>query len=658
MVGGDFTSPKTLGELTFGATISGMRRIQLDGIKLPRMPAVHVSRTPPPYPPPRERVSIVNTRIPSTSESPALNMGMLLPVDERTFPRFAKLGSGLEWPYYPHPRVDLLIPSHYLYSEWLRSVLSVVLFLTPSDIGLPYSWKVCRRTALRYIASVYDRQKLITDLLTIRYSLDFLVRDIQAQRRIAYGLRLPSVIENRVLSELSSGKTVFSPMCVEWLLAEAIAAPPPPWGLLPKLEGSDELEQFLFPTLTHDHPPTERQLLRAILLAQEGYFHDKGSPSASSTESLLTEVTAGMLETSDLDPLQHLATSAYLWEQESDDVKVKNHWRDSMLNTFVENTGITYPRFLGLVLLECITLRNQVSSISTKLSNIGQLDVTAVRKGFTSKELHSFEMLVKDHMTVSIPDLSSRLHDAIGYQGWGSLPSKPLIHVDCPPFLDINGELIPLGYGRLVRRARTVILTILERFAYKQPRSLYGKACFEAMVLDLAAQLRPRYHIATDSDIERVVGKSHPKPDLVLALDRSVLVVEVFASEIGDGVRTGKLSAIIGRNSRYVHKRHQAVAIEPDVPRIARELFNWSTVTDISHLVVVEEVTPNNPVLEAILKDRGRETGKIVCSIDEFLSLVALAVRGWSVPEMVRSWQSSPEPISLGCVSTTLPSYQ
>ena len=617
------------------------------GVNLSRPPALHVSRTPVPYPLPTEQLATINTGIPMPSDSPAVNMGMLLPINDRVLPTFPNLGLGLETPFYPHPAVDLLIPLRSLYHQWAKNELGVVLFLTPSDIGLPYSASIGTRAALRYIASVGDRTQLITNLATVRTSIDLLMNNIPAQQRIARAMRMPTAIENKILSELSSGKVLFSPMCVEWLLAEAVAAHPSPWGLLPKIDGSDDLEKSFFPSLAYGYPPSESQDFRAIFFAQQGFFHDERSLSNSTTNSLLTEISAGILEMSDLDPLHHISVSAHIWRARSSGTS-GYEWRQSMLDTFRDVTGLTYRRFLGLIMLACFDIMSLTAEFYNPSIKSPRADILKYFKAYLPEDLELLRSLINNNMSSSLSDLQRVLRGDRHYQGFGHLHPRVLANVDIPPLLEANGRYLVLGLGRLVRSARTVILDVLREAQHTDPRGLYGKHCFEITILEIASQLEPRHRIASGNDIEAILGKSHTKPDLLIVHDRYALVIEVYANSIDGTVRGGNRTAIIGRHSRYRGKLKQALSIGDNVSTVTGELFNWSTVVKTVNLVVVEDMSPNNPVLDVVLKERGHKQNKIACSIDEFLRLVGLGYRGWSVPRLVMTWQNGSQNGPLG----------
>ena len=628
-------------EHAFVATMAAMRKTHQLGINLSRTPALHYSRTPVPHPLPREPVPMVDIDLPMPTDSPAVNMGMLLPVNERAIPTFPNLGLGLETPFYPHPNLDLLIPLHSLYRHWLKTDMPVVLFLTPSEIGIPYSAEVCRRSALRYLASVRDRAQLIVNLTSIRTTLEIVINNHPAQRRIAHAMAMPAEIENRILADLSSGKVLFSPVCVEWLLAETVTAEQPPWGVPSKIDGCDDLEKLFFPSLAYGHPASESQDLRAILFAQQGFFHGDRPFAEPATDALLTEMVAGMLASGDSRPLRHISVSAHIWRaRRSSTAGYK--WRHSMLKTFERATGLTYQRFLALILLACMDITKTVGDLSDNPPTFAKPDIIERLNLFSSDELASFESLIDNYMSISESELRSILRDGGNYRGWGYLESRSLDVLDIPPFIRINGQFVLLGLGRLVRSARTLMFTVLSENGHKSPRGLYGKFCFETTIIELANQLIPRHLVASDDDMEPILGKSHSKPDLLIAHNRQALVVEVYANSIDGRVRKGDHSAIFGRYSRYRSKLKQARAVVEDISTLTSELFNWSKVERVVELVVVEDMSPNNPILEVILKQKGHEHTKIACSIDEFLGLIALGHRGWSVPEIVVGWQKGP----------------
>ena len=600
-----------------------------------------------PYPLPKEPMATINLGIPMPSDSPAVHMGVLLPMNGRVVPTFPNLGLGLETPFYPHPAVDLLIPLRSLYHQWAKNEIGVVLFLTPSDIGLPYSASIGRRAALRYIASVGDRTQLISNLASIRTSIDLLMNNLHAQQRIARAMRMPTEIENKILAELSSGKVLFSPMCVEWLLAEAAAADPPPWGLLPKVDGSDDLERAFFPSLAHGHPPSESQDFRTIFFAQQGYFHDARSLANSTTDSLLTEISAGILETSDLYPLHHLSVSAHIWRARSSETD-GYQWRQSMLARFQEATGISYRRFLGLITLACFDTMSLTVEFYNPSIDSQRPEILSYLETYSPEDHEALRSLISNHMSVSLADLRRELRAAKNYQGYGHLHPRVLANLDIPPLLEADGRYVLLGLGRLVRSARMVILDVLRDAQHTDPRGLYGKHCFETAIVDIASQLEPRHRVASGSDIEAILGKSQSKPDLLIVHDRYALIVEVYANSIDGPVRGGNRAAIIGRHSRYRGKLKQALSIRNRLSTVTGDLFNWSKVEKTVNLVVVEDMSPNNPVLDVVLKERGQEQTKIACSVDEFLRLVGLGCRGWSVPRLVMTWQDGSENGPLG----------
>ena len=106
-------------------------------------------------------------------------------------------------------------------------------------------------------------------------------------------------------------------------------------------------------------------------------------------------------------------------------------------------------------------------------------------------------------------------------------------------------------------------------------------------------------------------------------------------------IAAGDPAAIAGKCEDYHREADQAEAMARRLRDLVRA-YELPGVHSWSYLVVTDQALPTNPALAAALRRvRPTRNPRFVCSIEEFELLVDAGIRGWSVPSLVRGWQTS-----------------
>ena len=240
--------------------------------------AIHILRTPPPGPVERRVLPTLSWLGIAPSPHPIASHDLLLrnlELPRRFFPEttwfLPQPDGGPLVPWRRHPRVDLMVPVVLVNEVLMAERWRIATFLTPSSIGLTYSFDSLSRAGLRVLASVMDRETLIRWLARLLVALEANGHGSRLEVELAKEMGLPGPLGPSLVSRVSRDQPLFGPACIRWLLSEVLAAPAPPFGMPRRGNAGKEIEEFLFPSVAAGRAPTRQELLRAVFVLHEDF---------------------------------------------------------------------------------------------------------------------------------------------------------------------------------------------------------------------------------------------------------------------------------------------------------------------------------------------------------------------------------------------------
>ena len=268
--------------------------------------------------------------------------------------------NGLMVPWRKHPTRDLIVPVDYINELHQRDRWRVGTFLSPSVIGLTYSGEALRAAGLRVFASVPDREALVGWLASLLSSLEIHGYGSSYETSLARAMALPGPLGPALVGAVRPHTPLFAPACVRWVLSEALAAPPWPFGLPARASLGAEIEALLFPSLLRGRSPTEQELLRALFVLQEEFYLGPGRIADVDGEWVLSMAAAHAFGVHLFSKAgERVVRARHMWLTEDDHPKIPpRELRPSRLRQlFAERTGISVDMFMSITTIILTVLR-------------------------------------------------------------------------------------------------------------------------------------------------------------------------------------------------------------------------------------------------------------------------------------------------------------
>ena len=569
-------------------------------------------------------------------ENPGLELvirDLLLPDRlQPMLPTFYGATSGFVSPFYPHPNLDLHIPRHPLtLKDGIHSLVTTN--VTPRCIGLTFTDDTFRRSSLRLLASIQDREGLLHLLFNLSKLVELRGFDLTIQKTIARDMRLRQPLQHRLLKEIGPQRILFDKACLQWLIEETLAANPPPWGIPAPTTGTRELERLCFPSLASNVPARVFEVLRAVFFAHQG-FVSQDVPSEDNEEDLaLSILTASSLREIDLFPASTLGRMTRIWNNDPNQRATRR-----LLSAFKDKTGIDYRR---LILFVCLMSFAEASKSNPKPTEGQFLGVLHSIDSFERSRLMDFLI---ERCSAPLPHLRRSVlkelkAESVDYRGWGDVPVNRVRVFAKYPII-VGDSRVHVNTGQLTLRIRELMFEVADEAGVADPKGLYGQV-FEGYVAQLASHVTPRHQIVTESAIRKVIGKDRSVPDLLIGFDGNLLSVEIYSNFPKEPIWKGELGAVKNQLGRYRRKHSQTAAINPFLSEIAQQCFGWHGVKNITRLLVTEEAPTITP-----LTTQQRQVA--ICPIAAFERLIGLAAHGWIASDLVDRWQKDNPSVPLG----------
>lgn len=161
---------------------------------------------------------------------------------------------------------------------------------------------------------------------------------------------------------------------------------------------------------------------------------------------------------------------------------------------------------------------------------------------------------------------------------------------------------------------------------------------FEAAVHDIACTLRPRHTVIGGDEIDSVSVPGLRRGDLIVAQSDQVVVFEVGLQPVRSNAALGSRVAVDDLLRRYAIKTEQARETVRS-NHVLNTLLPPSLQRAVTCIHIVDEPLPLNPMQARRLQDFAPGVpGRFVIGVDEFVDLVELSHRGWSLPSLVFGW--------------------
>jgi hypothetical protein len=625
-------------------------------------PAIYVCRFPVPQPRPfRASIAVPFVAPPAWAPGALAQERLALPQ------RF----HGVEYPLLPDD-VDagtvplwaepsdspLLLPADVILRRRAASEWGASTFITLEDLGEAIPTEVVAAVAWWVLARV-DRVAVLAWLAELALVVEVAGRDRAAMEAIATTVGLPSMLAGHLVAHVRSGRPLFHPRAVLWILRELAAADPEElagrasWRPLASCSSSYDpsvTAHSLFPGVARGGAPDDADLARAVWLLQQG-FHgfdiaDDDLPDrlASMSAALGFRFTLN----------NRWSTALDQWFQ---------MWRvpDSHPNTvgagvppsaararFEETVGVPPHEWLAGIWALC--MRWTMSALpGIRHTVTGDPDLLfELPLGSDQNRFHdTFIDAFRQHCTTSLEAFGAecRRHAVGGYRGLGNLPQSDSLATRNNPVLEFpDGRLLPLSVELVADRALDIYRL---RGGVQAAGQAYGPM-FEAYVTDLLGRLEHRVRLVGESELEAATPPGHQRADALVVDGRDYLAIEISLQTMSRKVASGDVQAVRKMAERYQDEADQAIATLDDLWTLRTQLGTPAPHVT-AFLVVTDEAVTHSPAFLQILAAvrRGRPT-KFLCTAADLDHLVRLAERGWSIAAAVATWQSSPENIALG----------
>jgi hypothetical protein len=557
----------------------------------------------------------------------------------------------LHLPWRQDPLTGLLLPDDTLHQLWWARSFPIRCNLTPGMLGLRFdvadldavAWAVLRCCPLSALVEV---------LAGLAFQVDILGSPGLLDRAIAELLNLPGELQARLRGAVHHGSPLLDPRCLRWIIREPAAANatghnagPEPWK--PVGLAQEAIARVLFPITLGTGGARLRfeEVLRAVWLLHDGFeLGDDTAAEADRTMSLVAAYTYGVHQATGM--LRFLDRGRRLLEVDDTHPAVAGFAPppSALREAFTRETGLTTSQWVHGAAILAVRYVNWVATNRPHQVTLEQLMELELPVRLSA----GFRSVVERELITTIDELGHAVLDEMGrssvaYVGLGSTPKhdsramrdRPLLRSD-------NGDLHPTGLGLLLDRIMDLPRYVVHRSGTlgtdRVVRNIVGHM-FEGYVTDRIAETRGRHQVLTEHDITAVLGQAK-RGDAIIGYGGDYLLVEVSVQSLGRGIAAGDPVSITSRCQTYHEKAEQAEAMARRLEELVRA-YDLPSVRSWTYLVVTDQALPNNPALaNALRRIHPGRNPRFICGIDEFELLLAAGVPGWSIPTLVRAWQT------------------
>lgn len=548
---------------------------------------------------------------------------------------------GLTLPWRGHPHLDLTLPSSAV--EKLRARErwpGIGVPVTPVSIGLTFSPSSMATAALRAFGLVRDRDALVAWLADLALNVELHESDRGFAVSLVDKMGLAQQYANKLIAELGGNRVLFSSACVRWLLMEALAAPPPPFGIPKQDPGSVMLERTWFPSISRAMEPTERELLRAVFLAHEEFLQVDGN--VDDAQAILTAMaSSGFGRTTFGDPIDRLVRAHATWRvpDAATDVKRFKEPPSELRRRLAGRFGLQLDDLFVHGVLRCLRVAGRIGG-SEPASVVDQM----LRLPRAAQSEAAFLALTEQYLVRDVRSLGDALRPVGGVMGWGSAPRAVTPAMgETPIVLTSRGPLVwslewlSVAFAELPRR-------LIAELGY-QPSEI-GKILgdlFEAYFRGRVRSLDRNSHwTAADSQIKKLFPAK--RPDFVIAHGSDGVAIELTNRKLRFDAAAGDVQKVVKILSDYQEKLEQAAEVAVHRQR-AGQLFSLPKLRTCRALLVVSDPVAVTPRIAAFA---GNAPDLYVCDADEFELLLDMGDAGWSIPDRVAIWQQQDNTMLLG----------
>jgi len=622
-------------------------------VRMPDTPpyAMFIGRTPPPVNTRRKSVELIQLDIPAAShpnpERDLVQKLAYLPMSEQAAPELLPSGSTgrLLGPWRQHPTLPLLLSAAALTE--VHSLLSwpgLGVHLSPTVIGLPFKPETSTAVALRAFGAVRNRERLVewlTDLALISEAREM---DREFEFGFIEAMRLPLEVDARLHAELTSRRTLLQTACIWWLLAEALHAPPAPFGTPPLDAAGRQLQSLFIPSLDVGAEPTEAELCRAVLLAQEGFL--VGEPGSSPKPAwILDTMSALAFQRSGIgQPMDRLIRAFTMWLV-SDEARCAAH-----MSAPPSTLRADFARIAGIP-PETLMIHGAHLCATSRATLLGHEELGQSLSGLLDPSPHRenavrFLSVLSQRLAATPTTLQKALRDE--HRGstrrWGSLPHTPSMALLSSPLIQTRERLTPWSLSVFAAAVIDLPREILHEAGHDRRRvgGDIGRL-FEGYLEERLSALDSNRHRWIHDD-HMGVAIDGRKPDFVIAHGPDAVVVEASASRLDLEAVTGREGAHVDTLSLYRKKLAQASTIVNDLSAAGR-LFGLSRLRSAYPVLVLNDPLVFTPRVASLVLG---EAPPYVCGVEEFDWLIDLESAGWSVPSLIERWQTVDTHMLLG----------
>lgn len=559
-----------------------------------------------------------------------------------------------------HLDVDLVLPRHVVNQTVFERQWRAVSFVTLADVGLPFAAEDMAVPAWHTLSRIRPRWQLVKFLADLLLEIEAHRLDPAYFKQLLDAMQLPEMVAARVRGEIESGRPLFDPRCLRWVICELLAAPEGDvFGLPGYTDAAREVERLMLPRWAQPAPRGACEVLRSVLLLQQG-FSVGGREGGDARERILSLYAAHTFGARfHSRPADRLARAYAMWSVPDSHSSVQGRAKSPgwLRARFEYHTGMGAPEWLSMSHAWLMILQSMGLGLADNLERL----MGAFRGDRELGEMFNrFAQVSRDYLMADSGDVRDRIRDEMRragspYRGFGSVPKHVLRAVMDTPIVHLPEDRVAhLGIGLLTDRAIDLPRFVLQ-FDGQHPESAvrgWIGHLFEAEVHDALARAGPGHEVADEATVSSVLsGYGQKKGDSVVRKDQDFLVVEAYSGGLGPKIAAGDLPAIKRCIQRYHGKAEQAEHTRQLIGTVAEAAFG-QTLTDrarCAYVVVVDDPLPHSPALARALREEHPDRHpRFVCSRDELDLLIALSQNGWSMPSLVGSWQSQPHDQTLG----------
>jgi hypothetical protein len=575
----------------------------------------------------------------------------IMPAD----PEFLPAGptGRLELPWRQDPVLGLLLPDRVLQDLWLERSYEGCCNLTPGEVSALFdtadvdmvAWAVLRRCPVQGLVALLAGWAFRGDILGWAGLLD---------QSAAALLGLPAELQAHVHPAVRGERPLLDPRCVRWILREVAAATvtgewsaPPSWR--PAGLAQEAIARLLFPATLEVQVavPPGVEILRAVWLLHENFtLGQDPADLVDRVMSIMATYTYGLRQP--IGMLRFLDRARRVLAVSDTHPAVADAPRppSALRAAFTEATGLSTDQWVRGGAALAVRYLIWVADHRPHLATLDQLMELNLPRRLSG----AFRSLVAGQLCTTVEDLGQAVlaelrRRRLDYTGVGSTPRDDSRAMRDRPLLRLeDGNIHPIGFGLLLDR-----IADLPRFVVERSRTLGGDSVlrgmlgrhFEAYVTDRIAQTRDRHQVLTEDQLTQVLGAQTKRGDAIIGYVGDYLLVEISTQSLVRRIAAGDPAAIASKCEDYHREADQAEAMARRLRDLVRA-YELPGVQGWSYLVVTDQALPTNPALAAALRRiRPTRNPRFVCSIEEFELLVDAGIRGWSIPSLVRGWQTS-----------------